>query len=595
MRGRVAIGLVTATLTAGVAAPPAPGVTLGGTAREPVAVWQVLGQPHRPVMAAFGHAGRFDAAQRLSSGRVASSVRMAANARGETVVAWVEDDFGPGRIMVATRAPGGRFARARPLPGRVSGQSVEVRVGPAGDAVVVWSTPGGRVQFASRPPGGEFTAHGKALGASFDIDAQGRTTFVVDVDASDETASRQHLESQTFDRDGTASPVQRVSADFSSVSGPLVRVTRAGDAYAAFGTDSGVYVAARHGSGDWTTTLVAAGDEYTDRSPSALAVHPDGTAAVAFSSESDLWVATVSSTGVAGAPVRVDRGVCCSGAALVPADEGFAVAYRRTDRSVRTAAVDAAGRVSSRRTVFATRPTTAYGRAETPGLVAGGGDPLVAWERSNGDRVDDLAAPALRAGPVRVLQSAPPFVREAPASRCHPVRSRTVASNAVARIYEDRDHQKWGCLFARGTPELLSDDVELIEFGPEALDLNGPLVGIAIKACDPEDCTNDIEVVDLRNAESGVLRSASPYPGEYDVGDVGSVRVTRQGAVGWIACKFEDCGGRKSHTSVFALGSSSDKVRRLDFGPRIQLRSLRRTGNRLSWTNGSRRRSALLR
>jgi hypothetical protein len=100
-----------------------------------------------------GNPGRF---RFLSSLAIPDSTAIAANDAGVVAVAWIEATRGiDGRLRLAVRRPGGRFARAvtvaagavgRPTGGTVSGRGVALAVGGRGEVLVAYQRERGRAR-----------------------------------------------------------------------------------------------------------------------------------------------------------------------------------------------------------------------------------------------------------------------------------------------------------------------------------------------------------------------------------------------------------------------------------------------------------------
>jgi hypothetical protein len=100
-----------------------------------------------------GNPGRFHL---LSSLAIPDGTAIAANDAGVVAVVWIEATRGvDGRVRLAVRRPGGRFARAvtvasgavgRPTGGTVSGRGVAVAVGGRGEVVVAYQRERGRAR-----------------------------------------------------------------------------------------------------------------------------------------------------------------------------------------------------------------------------------------------------------------------------------------------------------------------------------------------------------------------------------------------------------------------------------------------------------------
>jgi len=207
-----------------------------------------------------------------------------------------------------------------------------------------------------------------------------------------------------------------------------------------------------------------------------------------------------------------------------------------------------------------------------------------------------------------------PSAANARSRPCFPPHSRTLLENREALVLAKRPgstprgYDLYGCAFSRGVPFQLDVDDEVIAFTPPAVSLAGPIIGYSVDACG-EECSTGIFVQDLRlsgtsrEVEEIVRHVASPN-GQRVV-KVGSLRVTRRGAVAWIVCpetsdsptasRAPNCVRPGSLDRVVALASGASQVRILDKGHEIDPSSLRLAGHRLSWRHSGRTRHATLR
>jgi hypothetical protein len=226
-----------------------------------------------------------------------------------------------------------------------------------------------------------------------------------------------------------------------------------------------------------------------------------------------------------------------------------------------------------------------------------------------------LRTALLIAAVVVLLGSAP---AAAPRSKpCYPKRSRTLLANREARVFAlrpglaSRGYDIYGCAFASGDRYSLEGPPEVIAFTPPAISLAGPLVGFAVNACDIESCSTGVFVKDLRLAGTSrsveeVVRHVASPTGQ-DVVKVGSLRITRGGAIAWIVCpdtyggvgdpptrRNPNCVRPGSLDRVVALPGGSSEVVVLDKGREIDPSSLRLAGHRLSWRHSGRIRHASL-
>jgi hypothetical protein len=197
--------------------------------------------------------------------------------------------------------------------------------------------------------------------------------------------------------------------------------------------------------------------------------------------------------------------------------------------------------------------------------------------------------------------------------RCYPKGSVTLRSTERIRVYEDRDETKVGCVLATGRRTDLDFRPYLVAYPVPAISIAGHVVAFALEGqADPNMRDDDTHVFvrDLRTGEpppeftSEGAPFAVSHPRKYD-GQVGSVKLKRNGAVAWIACRTRinpdygdprpGCVRAGAFDEVHKLDAGEDDPELLDKGRLIDPRSLRRRGSRITWTNHGRRRSATLR
>jgi hypothetical protein len=207
---------------------------------------------------------------------------------------------------------------------------------------------------------------------------------------------------------------------------------------------------------------------------------------------------------------------------------------------------------------------------------------------------------------------------------CEPDGSRTLASTSTARVYQvERERgghttlYTYGCLRAYGSPVLLASDAEPAALFPApAISLIGPYVGYAVDT--DTDTSSDsgrmtyVEVDDLRPQDPGRERAGLVVAaGPRDVARVGSLKVSRHGAVAWIECPAPSQGPLASDPSgactrpgtyarVFRAQLGADgaaQVDELDKGRKIDPGSLRRLsgGRGVSWRHHGKTRKARMR
>ena len=227
---------------------------------------------------------------------------------------------------------------------------------------------------------------------------------------------------------------------------------------------------------------------------------------------------------------------------------------------------------------------------------------------------------ALPAAPRPGLACRGPFRRTA-SPPCEPDGSTTLAETPDARVYQIERQRgghstlyTYGCLKAFGSQVLLASDAEPAAlFPPPAISLIGPYVGYAVDTdtdtSGPGGRMTYVEVDDLRPQEPGKERAGLVVAaGPRDVARVGSLKVSRTGAVVWIACPAPTDGPLASDPSgactrpgtyarVYRLGSGptgNARVKLLDKGRAIDPGSLRRVHSGVAWRHAGKTRAAKL-
>jgi hypothetical protein len=189
-----------------------------------------------------------------------------------------------------------------------------------------------------------------------------------------------------------------------------------------------------------------------------------------------------------------------------------------------------------------------------------------------------------------------------------------MAETSAARVYQiERRHgdratlYTYGCLRSTGSQLLLASDAEPSALFPRpAISLVGPYVGYAVDTdtdtTSPGGRFTYVEVDDLRpqppgQEMAGLVVNAGPR----DVARVGSLKVSKTGAVVWIACPAPSEGALASdpsgsctrpgaHDRVFRAALGRDgiaHVELLDRGTSIDPHSLRRARHAsVTWRHG---------
>jgi hypothetical protein len=199
---------------------------------------------------------------------------------------------------------------------------------------------------------------------------------------------------------------------------------------------------------------------------------------------------------------------------------------------------------------------------------------------------------------------------------CEPEDSTTLLATRFSRVYQvarERNGRStlytYGCLRSTGSQLLLASDAEPAALFPRpAISLIGPYAGYAVDT-DTEPTEKGgrmtyVEVDDLRPQKPGKERAGLVVAaGPRDVARVGSLKVSRTGAVAWVACPAPSegqlasdpsgaCTRPGTHARVYRARlreSGTIKLELLDKGRGIDPHSLRREKHSsVSWKHGRR-------
>jgi hypothetical protein len=199
---------------------------------------------------------------------------------------------------------------------------------------------------------------------------------------------------------------------------------------------------------------------------------------------------------------------------------------------------------------------------------------------------------------------------------CEPDGSTTLLATRFARVYQvERERggrstlYTYGCLRSTGSQLLLASDAEPSAIFPRpAISLVGPYAGYAVDTdadpSGPGGRMTYVEVDDLRPQDPGKERAGLVVAaGPGDVARVGSLKVSRSGAVVWVACPAPSegplasdpsgaCTRPGTHARVYRAALRSDgsaRLELLDRGRGIDPHSLRRARkSRVEWRHGRR-------
>jgi hypothetical protein len=226
-----------------------------------------------------------------------------------------------------------------------------------------------------------------------------------------------------------------------------------------------------------------------------------------------------------------------------------------------------------------------------------------------------LLVPAVAAGAIAALAGS--SLGAAPSKRpCEPEGSTTMLATRFARVYQvERERggrstlYTYGCLRETGSQLLLASDAEPAAIFPRpAISLIGPYVGYAVdtdtEPTEPGGRMTYVEVDDLRPQEPGKERAGLVMAaGPGDVARVGSLKVSRTGAVVWVEGPAPSegplasdpsgaCTRPGTHARVYRAALRSDgstRLELLDKGRGIDPHSLRRARHSsVAWRHGRR-------
>jgi hypothetical protein len=228
---------------------------------------------------------------------------------------------------------------------------------------------------------------------------------------------------------------------------------------------------------------------------------------------------------------------------------------------------------------------------------------------------------AVSAAALAAACASTPATEAAADQPCEPAGSTTLAQTPRARVYQVERRRgdratlyTYGCLRSSGSQLLLASDAEPAALFPSpAISLSGPYAGYAVDT-DTDPLARGgrmtyVEVDDLRPQQpgqevAGLVVSAGPR----SVARVGSLKVSRRGAVAWIACPAPrdgplaaDPGGgctrRGAYDHVYRASLRRDgsaDVDLLDKGRAIDPHSLRRVHGGVAWRHAGKTRAAKL-
>jgi hypothetical protein len=566
---------------------------------DQVILHQVLEQASRPLYAGIRDGGGpFDAFAALPPAQGIGPRGAVVDDAGGAVAAWGTTDGsydGAGAVMIAVRPSGGTFGPPVQLDARRP-SSLTVAGNSRGDTLVAWNS-SAAIQYAFRPAGGDFEpvravpgVTGSVVGATLDPD--GSATLVW----SDYDPTRGIYAISTSTRPpggefGAPHEVPGVSPTY----GLTFAAARNGRALLAWPASRSIMAAERPPGGDFGPPFAAIpGDP--PASVKGLAIAPSGAAAIAFGHYTvRLTARNPDGAFLPSQPLGAGPGYFNPVSVAVDDAGDAAAAWGEPDRAVR-AAYRGALKTTWRRFVL-TPPQPLFGSLlDMPAAVAvsDSGSATAAWEETDGARVRTFARNFGAAGgakrrQVNVVSS---YVRSGPPRRCRPGGARIVRHTHASTVFVDHVGT-YACLLARGAPVWLEEDENHWLQSPARVALAGGLTAYAEDLAGHGVESSTLVVRDLRDPQSGVRRDAGAASTE--TGEVAAVELRASGAVAWISCPTPDvplgvtraCARRAGERrQVWILATRTRKRRLVDHGRQIDPGSFTLSGDRLTWRHG---------
>jgi hypothetical protein len=511
----------------------------------------------KPAVAIGGPDGSFGTPVDLSGVTQFATVRLAANARGDAIVAYTAASQ---RILYLYREAGGAFGSPALLP--ASGSLIGVAVDADGTALAVVRTDG-RVAVSTRPPGGDFGSESAVPGIP-----------------------RGEYRSLAF------------------------AAARNGRTLLAFGVGHRtVKVMERPPGGSFGAPVVVTQPAHDMREPIGAAIAESGAAAVAYEDfNRHAWVRARD----AGGPFTASRSIGFDGTRIEVDDRGDAVALW----GVQPQGVSALYRRSGAKR-FATALTLAPRRPFAPSAgvydqpaiepslaLDDSGRATAAWEQWDGASVSTFVRDfdGSGASPPAVVDTLPSFVQEAPENTCRPEGRPILRSSDTATVFAGSAQDRIGCLLARGKPISLAPEYEQSVQPEQTMALTGPFVGYGLDFVGHGEAESEYVVADLRDEVYGVNRGARLDKSELAM--LATSRLKANGAAAWISCPDDSqdparrpacmrVGGTVKH--VYGWNRRQAKPRLLDAGRRVDPRSFELDGARLTWRRAGKLHHATLR
>jgi hypothetical protein len=599
----VAKAILTAALAGALACLAAPGALARtelatNALGDQVLLDQVLHQPSSPLFAGERAAGAgFGGLTAIAPRGVVdqSYVNVVIDSAGGAVTKWVNYTDRPRpvhRVMVSVRPPGGSFAPPTELAHKDSSSAI-LAGNTRGDAIVAWSTYQHPIRYSFKPAGGAF---GKP------VMAPGSRYFALLGVALDEDGGAVIVSSRfnrLFKREvvvsrrapgalfGRPRPIAGVPgrASFSFATSPSGRTLLAwfSRKYSA------IRAVEREPGADFGAPFEVVAIPYTSGIDD-LALASSGAAALALGDTSEVRIARRAPGGRFGELSPVGPLGAGESPQVAVNERGDAAAtWGGTELAVESAYLPGDAMAWRPLVLAAARPNAPGGPVLPSLVIDDTGRAAAAWEESDGATVRTFTRDFDGSGAAAATEVAalPSYRQERPAGACRPRGTRVVRSSQESTVFR-RPASIYGCLFGRGAPvHLTSDNI----FPRRTIALAGPLVAYGADYTEDRNFYTDLKVTDLRDEGSGINRTVSLETTRR--GELAATRLRADGAVAWISCPRKRSaygrlsracarsGGRLKH--VWALDAHADERRLLDSGRRIEPRSLRLRGTRLTW------------
>jgi hypothetical protein len=609
MRARVLTVAVLALL--GGAAGRADAATQIATnpAGDQVLLHQVLGQQSRALYAGVRPAGAdFGPLSEIAPPPGFFTADARVDDSGGSIASWLSHIPGEkATAAVAIGAPDGSFGTPVDLPDVTDFPTVRMAANARGDAIVAYTATAQRILYVYREAGGGFGSP-KPLAASGDlvglaVDADGTALAVVRVNGRVQVTTRPP--GGDFGTRSTVPGIPRGKYGFLSFA-----AARNGRALLAFGVGRRtVKVVERPPGGSFGAPAVVTHPGGGERQPIAAAVAESGAAAVAYEDfNRHAWLRARDAGGLFTASRAIgfdgprievdDRGDAAAVWGVQP--QGVRAVYRRRG----------AKRFATALTLAPPRPfAPSAGVYDLPAVepslaLDGAGRATAAWEQWDGASVSTVVGDfdGSGASPPAVVDTLPSFVQEAPESTCRPPDRPILRSSATATVFAGDFKDRIGCLLARGKPISLAPYEEQSMQPEQTMALTGPFVGYGLDFVGHGDAGSSYVVTDLRDEVYGVNRSARLDKPELAM--LATSVLKENGAAAWISCPDQSqdpvrrpacmrVGGTVKH--VFGWNRRQAKPRLLDAGRRVDPRSFELDGSQLTWRRAGKLHRATLR